>query len=258
VILIPKNTALPCQAVKIFRTAKSNQRGVKIPIVEGESHRPEDCIALGECIIRDLPPGLPKASVIEVEYRYATNGRIAVYARVPSVRYSAHVEVQRNDKRELADLATWRARLLGKIPPTSTSGAGDPATGAVDLNDRSSVLKQLDALYTRVGVAAASLALPPPLAQSRQMALTAAAALASTQAKYREAERARQAVSGGMEALRLEANLSQVKTELQQVQTQTDFAHLVLGREFVAAGLRPPGSDREIQQIQNLQRHLQG
>lgn len=59
VVLIPKNTPLPARKVKQFRTAQANQRSVKVRVIEGESQRPEYCISLGECIVRDLPPGLP-------------------------------------------------------------------------------------------------------------------------------------------------------------------------------------------------------
>jgi molecular chaperone DnaK len=58
-ILIPKNTPLPCRASRTFRTARANQQSVCVVVVEGESQRPEACITLGECLVRDLPPGLP-------------------------------------------------------------------------------------------------------------------------------------------------------------------------------------------------------
>ena len=92
--------AAPCG----LHDGPADQRSVKVAVVEGESERPEACIALGECVVRDLPPGLPKGTPVEVEYRYAANGRISVSARVPSVRYSQHVEIQRDVARELGDL----------------------------------------------------------------------------------------------------------------------------------------------------------
>jgi molecular chaperone DnaK len=113
VILIPKNTPLPCQKQRRFQTAQADQRTVKVPIVEGESQRPEHCIALGECVIRNLPPGLPKGSRIVVNYYYAANGRISVAARVLQTRQSAHVELERQQARDLQDLETWRKLLLG-------------------------------------------------------------------------------------------------------------------------------------------------
>jgi molecular chaperone DnaK len=111
VILIPKNTPLPCRAARTFRTAKADQRDICVVVVEGESQRPEACVTLGECVVRDLPAGLPNNTAVEVEYAYSANGRISVCARVPSIRFSKHVEIQRNAGRDLSDLDTWRDRL---------------------------------------------------------------------------------------------------------------------------------------------------
>jgi molecular chaperone DnaK len=110
-ILIPKNTPLPCRASRTFWTAHANQQAVQVVVVEGESWRPEACITLGECVVRDLPPGLPQSTAVEVEYAYSADGRISVSARVPSIRYSQHVEIQRNAGRDLSNLDAWRARL---------------------------------------------------------------------------------------------------------------------------------------------------
>jgi molecular chaperone DnaK (HSP70) len=82
-----------------------------VVVVEGENGRPEACITLGECVVRDLPPGLPKNTAVEVEYAYGADGRISVSARVPSIRYSRRVEIQRNAGRDLNDLNAWRTRL---------------------------------------------------------------------------------------------------------------------------------------------------
>lgn len=129
VILIPKNTPLPHNATKMFLTAKADQRSIRVPVVEGESDRPEDCIALGECVIRDLPPGLPPRTKIEVEYRYAANGRLSVLARVPSVRHSAYVEIKRDEQPNQEGLDAWRSRLLGK-PGTEAPRFDAAADGA--------------------------------------------------------------------------------------------------------------------------------
>ena len=53
-VLIPKNTPLPCKVVKAFRAAKADMRGVSVPVVEGESERPEECILLGQCAVARL------------------------------------------------------------------------------------------------------------------------------------------------------------------------------------------------------------
>ena len=116
-VLIPKNTQLPARASRTFVTARDGQRDVLVPVVEGESHRPENCIKLGKCVVQNLPPDLPAGTPIEVEYRYGGNGCVSVSARVPSARQSAHVEIERALTRNLEDLPTWKARLCGLSSP---------------------------------------------------------------------------------------------------------------------------------------------
>jgi len=253
-ILIPKNTPLPCQATRVFRTAKTDQRSVRVPVVEGESERPEDCIALGDCVVRDLPPGLPQGTRIEVEYRYAANGRISVLARVPTIRYSAHVEINLDKTRDLEDLQTWEARLTGHAPPSPAAVA---AAGPVDVNDPASVMRRLDALYLRVGTLAVTIALPESLGRSLQSAQVAAAELAQAAARAAHAEQARQNTPSGAEAISAEALLAQARTERQQAQSRSDFAHLVLGRDCIDAGFIPPGADNDAREIRHL-RQVQG
>jgi molecular chaperone DnaK len=255
VVLIPKNTPLPCRAVRNFRTAEANQRSVCVSVVEGENHRPEDCIALGECVVRDLPPGLPQGSPIEVEYSYAANGRISVSARIPNSRRSARVEIKRDNAGNLEDLDTWRKRLL-MLTTTAEEGFAS-AAAEVNLNDRESVLKRLDALYIKLGIIAAGCAaLPTALARSQTAALQAAEECTQLKAHLKEAECARQTVVSRSEAIRLDAQLTQARAGFHEAQTRADFAHLVLGRECVSAGFRPPNMENEINEIQKLQELL--
>ena len=49
-ILIPKNTPLPHAARGVFKTAKPNQRSVRVTVVEGDSPRPEACTQIGTVV----------------------------------------------------------------------------------------------------------------------------------------------------------------------------------------------------------------
>jgi molecular chaperone DnaK len=257
VVLIPKDSPLPCRVVRAFKTAQADQRNVRVAVVEGESHRPDACIPLGVCVVRDLPPGLPQGTSIEVEYRYATNGLLTVSARIPSVRLSTQVEIKRGEARDLSDLATWRKRLLGQLPAATEKAFGAAAPeAAVDLKDHASVMKRLDALYLKVGQAAAGLALPAPLARSQATAVAATGESARVRAVCAEAERARQAVANRADIIRLDSQLAQAQTELQKKQVRADFAQLVLGRECINAGFCPPGTERDLQEIRQLRQHL--
>ena len=160
VVLIAKNTPLPAHAARTFRTAQPDQRSIRVPVVEGESDRPEDCIMLGECVVRELPPGLPRDTPIEVQYHYAANGRLSVIARVPSVRYSAHVEIERDQMPDTDSLDVWHARLIGNPADACRPTSGSAVPDTLDLNDQQSLLRQLDALYMRVGKAASETTSP--------------------------------------------------------------------------------------------------
>ncbi len=254
VVLIPKNTPLPCRAVRNFRTARANQRSVCISVVEGESHRPEDCISLGECVVRELPAGLPQDTLIEVEYCYAANGRISVSARIPTIRQSARVEIKRDKASHLEDLDTWRKKLL--MMPTDINDGFTSHSEPVNLNDRESMLKHLDALYIKLGRVTAGVALPTALSHSQTAALQATTECTQMKSQLNDAQCARQTAVSRSEVIRLDAFLAQARIRLHEAQTRADFAHLVLGRECVSTGFHPPNMEREIQDIQQLQKHL--
>lgn len=256
VVVIPKNTPLPAGASRVFHTAQADQRSIRVPVVEGESERPEDCIALGECVVKDLPPGLPAGATIEVEYRYAANGLISVTARVPAVRYSARVEIQRTQASDLDDLNTWRARLLGK--PHWDRDKADEAVGnvTVDLSDQASILQRLDALYTKLGITAVQISLPQALSASRQAAVAAAKELSQAREALAHAEQASQVSLHDAAVLHQGAKLSLARTLCEEAQKRADFASLVLGRDCVEHGFVPPGVKSEFEECVQLRRRL--
>lgn len=79
-VLIPRNTQLPVSVRKRFGTATENQTAVTVRVVEGETRDPAECILVGSCSIRSLPPGLPKGSPVEVTFSYDNSGRLHVKA----------------------------------------------------------------------------------------------------------------------------------------------------------------------------------
>ncbi len=256
VILIPKNTPLPTRASRVFKTARENQRSVRVRVVEGESDRPEDCIALGECVVRELPPGLPPKSDIEVEYAYAANGRISVVARVPSVRYSAQVEIQRSQPFSSDDLRTWRAKLIGTSEADNDSRPQAAATSTVDLTDRECVRKRMDTLLMKVGRAALRCRVPEQLAASQSTALSSAAEVAEARRVLKSAQQSADATLHDPAALQRGAGATKAKTAFEQARVRADFTCLVLGRECMEIEFVPPRSEREVRELFQLRQQL--
>ena len=110
-VLIPKNTPLPKAVAKRFKTFKENQKNVRITILEGESEQPEACTQVGECIIRDLPPGLPAGSPVEIRYAYAENGRLRVQGKLVGHEAAVKTDFVRVNNMSQGDLMFWYERL---------------------------------------------------------------------------------------------------------------------------------------------------
>lgn len=110
-VLIPRNTPLPASQRKKFKTYQDNQPNVAVKVVEGGDSSGQHATQIGKCVVRDLPPGLPKGTPVEVAFRYQPNGRLLVEARLPTVDRSAALEIERFSGLTEADLLEWQRRL---------------------------------------------------------------------------------------------------------------------------------------------------
>ncbi|HUY35157.1 MAG TPA: Hsp70 family protein [Pirellulales bacterium] len=256
VVLIPKNTPLPCRKVKRFRTARPNQDTVKVAVVEGESQRPEYCIALGECVVRDLPAGLPAGASVDVEYAYAANGTLTVRARVTNARQSSTVEIHRPNAREMGDLDIWRRRLCGVAIPIAAPSA-PPEAGAPPA-DRSAVLREIDELFLRMGQALWERKVPSAWERGQQAALAAAEELRNAEHEASLLEAARRSAASPSEAARCDVPLAQARRTVQEIQTRLRFAQIALGRECARSGFVPADLKRDEALIKKLEAQLRG
>jgi molecular chaperone DnaK (HSP70) len=257
-IVIPKNTPLPCRKVRQFQLAKANQASVCVPVVEGESLRPEQCIALGECIVRDLPPNLPGGTRVEVEFHYAANGRLSVSARVPSVRQSAMVEIAPKTHRRLGTLDSWRATLCGDAGRGAAAGQRQPAPPAVSdlklmLTDHAALAKRLDDLYAWIGSAAAARPMPARLETGRQSILANQREFHHADAARQQAELAIRSAVGAHETARLTADVLRARATIERVNAQLRNSYISLGREAIAANLPLPEMAPYLAELRRLQ-----
>jgi molecular chaperone DnaK len=117
-ILIPRNTPLPADARRIFKTHKRGQKSILVQIVEGESAAPDDCAPVGRCSVRDLPADLPAQTPIEVGFRYLDNGRLSVQVKVAGTNTRLEHEIMRENSLTTDQLNSWRKYVSG-LPPVA-------------------------------------------------------------------------------------------------------------------------------------------
>jgi len=94
-LMIPRNTQLPVEVRKTFKTRCENQRRVTVQVIEGDAPDPQACSLLGKCRITDLPAHLKKGSPVCVTYAFDASGRIRVAARDETNGKEAAIEIER-------------------------------------------------------------------------------------------------------------------------------------------------------------------
>lgn len=95
--IIPANSALPVAKTHVFGTVVDNQTNVHVRIAESGAGPDKPPVEIGECLITDLPPGLPEGSQVAVTISYDTQARIHVSARELSTKQSTEVDLIRQE-----------------------------------------------------------------------------------------------------------------------------------------------------------------
>jgi molecular chaperone DnaK len=110
-ILVKRNTPLPAKAKRKFHTYRDGQKSIVVHIIEGESSDPDECMQIGRCTVRSLPPDLPAGTPIEVEFQYEANGRLHVTVHVAGRRENITHELARVNNLSQSQLDDWRRKI---------------------------------------------------------------------------------------------------------------------------------------------------
>ena len=163
VIVIPRNTPLPARRTEWFITKSEGQRSIAIQVLEGESSLPDECMAIGRTVVRDLPAGLPHAWPVEVTFEYGSNGRLHVRALVPGTHHQAELELERDVGLSDAGLARWKVPIAagGGFDGFEAAAAAPAETPATPMTPASL------GILRRTAANEAPMALPPSLANKQ-------------------------------------------------------------------------------------------
>ncbi len=75
VILIKKNTQIPCEVTQYFLTTAEDQREIAADVTQGESEDLNMVVHLAQDVLQ-LPPGRPAGKRVEITYSYDMNERV--------------------------------------------------------------------------------------------------------------------------------------------------------------------------------------
>ncbi|WP_218080014.1 Hsp70 family protein [Anthocerotibacter panamensis] len=113
-ILVPKNTPVPVEIKRQYKTQYDNQVSLEVPILQGEATDPALCVRLGELRIEGLPPR-PEGAPVQVTMRYTRDGTVEVEALDIQANKQARARIDRSkqglDPRQLAQAQVEMAHL---------------------------------------------------------------------------------------------------------------------------------------------------
>jgi len=132
-VLIARNTKLPAEGAGVFATAKENQSNVQVKVIEGGDASGKNATVIGNCIVNDLPKGLPAQTPVEVLFHYEANGRLLVTASLPSFEKSVEMIIHRTDGLTEEELKHWSQRIESGAVLQEIDASGGPAASASDL-----------------------------------------------------------------------------------------------------------------------------
>jgi len=115
-IMLPRNSQLPVKVTKSFPTLRDGQTSVDISIIEGGDDSGNNSTPIGRCSIRGLPAELPAKTPVQVSFKYQTNGRLVVKARLPSIGADAKLEIERAGGLDDDTIAQWVELVAAGIP----------------------------------------------------------------------------------------------------------------------------------------------
>jgi molecular chaperone DnaK len=140
--LIPRNTTIPTEKMKVYSTAADYQTNVIIDVYQGESSDPDNNERLGEVRLAGIPAARQGKEQIEVTFGYDMNGILQVKASVVSTgkQVSAEISTTGVKARPLLDLSKWeRAEGARQFRPLIRKAEKFIASG-MDMGDDMSLL----------------------------------------------------------------------------------------------------------------------
>ena len=254
-ILIPKNTALPCTTSRRFELARDNQRMILAHVVEGDSHQPEDCVPLGELVLRNLPSNLPATTSIHVEFSYSPDGLLKVSARIPAARRTTDIAIHRLQAERIDDLPTWRNRLLTATVAVGAEAGREPNTFS-EPTTVNEAHERLNGLYRVVGEVAVGQSLPWSFSIRKRTAARAAASMTRMQGALKEAEREYETAVTHAEKIYAMGKLSQCRHQYREADAAATKLFVELGSKCADRSLVLPGAESEFGEIRQLREWL--
>jgi len=90
--MLKKDERLPCENTEMFSLSKAGQQYIALPIMQGESTDPEDCLMLEKLEMGPLKAGLPENEPVKVKFLFNKDGILEVFVECAGQKTSIKVK----------------------------------------------------------------------------------------------------------------------------------------------------------------------
>ena len=90
--MLKKNEHLPCENTKTFSLSRAGQQNIALPIMQGESEDPEECVILETLKMGPLKAGLPADELVKVKFLYNKSGILKVFVECAGQTNNVNIE----------------------------------------------------------------------------------------------------------------------------------------------------------------------
>lgn len=113
--IISRNTAIPTQGKKVFRTVMDNQTEALIHVLQGESDNIMENSSLGDFVLSGIPAKPAGRALVDVIFDYDINGIVKVTARDRETGAQRHIDIKATKTRLSDDEVRLAQRDMSRV-----------------------------------------------------------------------------------------------------------------------------------------------
>ena len=135
--IIPRNSAIPTMASKVFHTVKDNQTEVRIRVYQGDAREARSNYLLGEFILDGLPQGSRGHAKVRVSFGIDADGMVNVTATASETGSTKQMRVESSSNLTRGEVESLKFDVTSdsNTPPQSETEGSLTTDTDLDLDD---------------------------------------------------------------------------------------------------------------------------
>ena len=135
--IIPRNSAIPTMASKVFHTVKDNQTEVRIRVYQGDAREARSNYLLGEFVLDGLPQGPRGHAKVRVSFGIDADGMVNVTATASETGSTKQMRVESSSNLSRGEVESLKFDVTAdsNTPPQSESEGSVSTDAEVNVDD---------------------------------------------------------------------------------------------------------------------------